>query len=207
MTHIAIQITTFFVFSCALFYFLFRAVPEQGRRVSLCMLHNLRDHLYQIHKGSVTQEQSLFYDDILFSLTYLIHLVRDNPREITPLLVIRILAPGYFSKASVDKASEWRPKRYTYEMERLFVSAEAKKELHAALMIYRRKDAVLLFYLITSHPLFFIPAICLSVAMLFVPVAGCLWHFCFKRYNDIMSISQTLNVVRAHRPTKLLPAR
>ncbi len=207
MTIIAIQITAFFVFAWAALYFLFRAVPEQGRRASLCMLHNLRDHLYLIHKTSVTVEQSLFYEDILFSLTYLIHLVRDHPREITLSLVMRVLAPKHFANACADKDFEWRAKRYTYEMENLFTGAEAKKELQDALMTYRRKDAVLLFYIITSHPLFFIPAVCLCVAMLFVPVVGCLWLFCIKRYNDIMTISQTLNVVRAHRPTKLLHAR
>lgn len=196
MTPIMVEIVAFLVFATSAWYFLYRVVPKLGRWATLCLLHNRRDQLYDLIEDSHVQEESLVYQDILFGLTLLIRLVRDEPRRRTLPILARILGIRPWSEPVVEDELDWRLRRYDREREELFSGEAGQADLRTALDIYREKDLALFLYTVTSHPIFFILTLLFTIfGALIAP--GVYYYRLWKRI-DIKSIGKTLDSIRIY---------
>ncbi len=206
MTQIMIEMAAFLIFAISTWYFLYRAVPKLGQRATLCLLHNRRDQLYDLIEESQVGEESLLYQDMLFSLTGLIHVVRDTPRRTALPILLRILGIQSLSKSTVEDESDWRSRRYDYELEALFSGETGQAELRSALKIFREKDPVLSLYVVTSHPIFFIFALLISVLSATIAPAISYYRFFIHGLNkvELKYIGRTLASIRIYQDDNLM---
>lgn len=150
-----LDLGAFLLFALLGWYFLYRAVPTWGRRIALAMLHNRRDRLYKLGNESDIWEDSLIYQDMLFTLTALIQLVREGARRVSVPVVIEVL----FLKSRTNGEHDWRRRRYALEMTDLFSDQEQQNALRQAWQTFRRMDLALIVFVLTSHPFLFVPAV------------------------------------------------
>lgn len=206
MTLMMIEMVAFLVFSLSAWYFLYRVVPRLGKWTTLALLHNRRDQLYDLRETSQVWEKSLIYQDMLFSLTLLIHLVRDKPRRTTLPILARVLGIRLWSKSEVEDEFDWRSRRYDYELEVLFSGEAGQAELRGALKIFLEKDLVLSLYAVTSHPIFFI--FVLSISALSVLIAPIYYYYRLyiraRNKIDVKSVEKTLDSIRKSQDDNLL---
>ncbi len=200
MTQMMIEMAAFLVFAISAWYFLYCVVPELGKRATLCLLHNRRDQLYDLIEKSQVGEDSLVYKDMLFSLTLLIHLVRDKPRRATLPILARIIGILPWEVPTVDEESDWRLQRYKHEAKVLFTGEAGQAELRDALKLFREKDIVLSLYVVTSHPIFFISALLISGLSVLIAPGVYYYRLCLSGLDalDVSSIGKTLDSIRKY---------
>src|SRR5690606_20078025 len=130
---------------------------------------------------------------MLFILTMLIHIVRDNSRRISiPILLQMILVDIRVKKDGTD-SSDWRSKRYVHEYERLFKHSDERRQLQLALTVFKGRNAAIMTCLVTSHPIFFLGAL---LTALLVPIVYMLnMH---RTRPDLNSVGLTINTIRAY---------
>jgi hypothetical protein len=200
MILIMTEIGAFLIFAFSAWYFLYRVVPRLGQWTTLCLLHNRRDQLYDLREKSEVGEESLIYQDMLFSLTLLIHLVRNKPWRTTLPILVRILDIRSRSKSAVEDGFDWRSRRYEHECKVLFSGEAGQAELRGALRVFREKDLVLSLYAVTSHPILFIFALSISGMSILIAPTVYYYRLCVHGLNriDVKSVGKTLDSIRIY---------
>ena len=168
MTILLIEMLILLLCAATAWYFFYRLVPEIGKQVTLVMLHNKRDYLYNLREENPVWEKSLVYRDMEFGITNLIYIIRELPKSTSIFTVIEMirwrLEAGSNTPQNPD-GSDWRSNRYAYEKKHLFRSKKNRDELRNALTMYFEKDVVICLFLFTAHPFLFIPT------LVFIPIS------------------------------------
>ena len=190
----ALATTLFFV---STWYFLYRAVPKFGERGALCMLHNLRDDMYRLRAASDVRVDSLLFEDAIFSLTTTIHILRDTTKPVPIPVLLRMLDLEKSKNIPEGSDTDWRSKRYRYELENVFSDGSRRQALDQALTLFQRRKAAVMLYLVTSHPIHFLFALVASiVTVLIAPI----WFFksVYRSRPDIGSVGDAINRLKSH---------
>lgn len=189
-----IDLLAFALFAFPAWYFLYYVVPVAGTQIALYMLHNRRDEIYNIIEKGGEREASLIYQDMLWGITALIHILREKPRAYSVLTSFYVLIARSEKKDLRDADLDWRYRRYEHEIATLFSESRKKEELDAAIGAFRKKNNALLLFVLLSHPLVFLLAVFASIISMLVLPAYLLYRIYSQ--SGVIMIEKTIESLR-----------